>query len=410
MKLKQMVPGMIMLMLLMVMGKNSFGQIEFTEVKTSEDWNKVTEKAKKLNKPIFLDVYATWCGPCKYLEKNVYTNPQLGEYYNAQFVNAKMDGETEFGSVFAQQHHLQAYPTMFFLTPDAQVITQIVGVREADPLKEIGKTVIDNSDKLSYYAANFSTGKLSMEELEKYQSILKTLGQDEKAAEVGASILPSLSEEQILKPENKDILLAASPDIDSKVFKTLKEHKAEFEANWSQEELNQLFGGIFNQTLREAIENKDEQLRDRIISELLPVYLSTPEDIASGTFITKKIYLANTDQWNKYGDLVLSTYKDKYKDDSKFLYTEAYELANNYSYSDDAMGYALSWINQSLDESRSFDNLVLAAYINAIKGNFDQANTCITEAEGMKGLNDDQTKMITELKRVIKQAQGNQEN
>ena len=336
-------------MLLVFSTAQSFSQIKFTEVTNESEWDQVTAKASEAGKPIFLDVYATWCGPCKYLEKNVYTNPDLGDYYNDKYINAKMDGETDFGAVFASEHQLQAYPTMFFLTADAGLITKIVGVREAGPLQEIGKTVVENSDKMAYYSENFSKNNLSLEELQKYQAILTTLGQDDKAAEVGAAILPSLTEEDIMDPKYKDIILAASPDLDSKVFKVLKANKAKFEETWSKEELNQLFGSIFNHTLSEAIAAKDITLRDRIISELLPVYLDKPEDIRSGAFITNKIYFANTDQWKKYAGLVNEQYNSEHKGDDTFLYSQAYEIASNYSFSQDALGYALAWVNQALE-------------------------------------------------------------
>ncbi len=381
----------------------SYSQIEFTEVTNASEWEQLTHKAKKSGKLIFLDVYATWCGPCKYLEKNVYTDPSVGEYYNDKFVNAKMDGETDFGAVFARDHQLEAYPTMFFLTADADLLARIVGVREAGPLKEIGETVKENSDKIAYYEENFPQDNLNLEELRKYQSILSALGQDDKANEVGAAILPGLSEEDIMNPAYKDVILASSPDMHSKVFKILVQHKDKFEETWSKEDLNKLFGEIFNKTLSEAIAKKDVALRDSIISQLLPVYLDKPEDIRSGAYITKKIFFANTDQWKDYGELVSEQYNAEHKGDPAFLYSEAYEVANNFSYSEDALGYALSWVNQAIELDRSFDNILLAAYINGMKGNFDQANKYVAEAENME-LTEEQKTMLNELKKVIVQA------
>ncbi len=404
MKFKAIFIALFSLLLIMASQEETKAQITFTEVKTASDWDQVTQKAQKTGKLIFLDVYATWCGPCKYLEKNVYTNPDLGEYFNAEYVNAKMDGETDFGASFAREHQLEAYPTMFFLTPKADLIARVVGVREAGPLQQIGKTVNENSDSILYFADHFSNKTLNLHELQKYQAILTTLGQDDKASEVGAAILPSLTEADILNPGYKDIILAATPDLNSIVFKVLKANKAKFQQSWSKEELNQLFGTIFNTTLSEAIARKDTALRDSIISELLPVYLDTPEDISSGAYITRKIYFANTDQWKKYGDLVTGQYNDIHKGDDTFLYSEAYEIANNYSFSDDALGYALAWVNQALDLKRSFDNILLAAYVNGMKGNFDKANIYITEAGSLE-ITPDQKNMLEQLKKVLDQAE-----
>ncbi len=50
-------------------------------------------KAKKENKIVFIDAYASWCGPCKMMEKNIFTQKAVGDYYNANFVNARIDME-----------------------------------------------------------------------------------------------------------------------------------------------------------------------------------------------------------------------------------------------------------------------------------------------------------------------------
>ena len=45
------------------------------------------EIAKRENKLIFIDCYTTWCGPCKMLSKFVFTDPEMGEFYNENFIN-----------------------------------------------------------------------------------------------------------------------------------------------------------------------------------------------------------------------------------------------------------------------------------------------------------------------------------
>ena len=74
-------------------------------------WEKGTlmqalEKAKKEgDKMVFLDCYASWCGPCKYMAGTVFTTKEAGDYFNKKFVNIKIDMEKgEYGDAI---HHVQ---------------------------------------------------------------------------------------------------------------------------------------------------------------------------------------------------------------------------------------------------------------------------------------------------------------
>ena len=68
-----------------------------------------------------MDIYATWCGPCKQLKKYTFTDKEAGDYFNANFVNVALDGEQDEGSILAQKFELNAYPTLFFINSDGQL-------------------------------------------------------------------------------------------------------------------------------------------------------------------------------------------------------------------------------------------------------------------------------------------------
>ncbi len=52
-------------------------------------WTKILAKAKEENKLIFVDCYATWCGPCKKMAKEVFPLADVGAFYNANYINVK---------------------------------------------------------------------------------------------------------------------------------------------------------------------------------------------------------------------------------------------------------------------------------------------------------------------------------
>src|SRR5438067_13135693 len=65
-------------------------------------------QAAKLNRPVLLDVGATWCGFCSTMDKESYTNPELAEFINANFVPIKVDFDAD-PKLSARLQRAQAY-------------------------------------------------------------------------------------------------------------------------------------------------------------------------------------------------------------------------------------------------------------------------------------------------------------
>lgn len=118
-------------------GKAAAG-IQFTEGK----WKQILEKAKKEKKMIFFDAYASWCGPCKAMQKYVFTQPNVGEFFNKNFVNVKIDMEEGEGPQLAAIYPLDAYPTLFFMDSNGKVINKNRGGLDPDALINLGKSVL----------------------------------------------------------------------------------------------------------------------------------------------------------------------------------------------------------------------------------------------------------------------------
>jgi len=111
--------------------------IKFTE----GNWAAILKKAKAEKKVIFLDAYTTWCGPCKLLQKNVFTKPEVGALFNQKFINVKVDMESGEGPKLAQKYPLEGYPTLFFIDGDGKIVKQVIGYQNPETLVKIGKAI-----------------------------------------------------------------------------------------------------------------------------------------------------------------------------------------------------------------------------------------------------------------------------
>ncbi|RYY98711.1 MAG: DUF255 domain-containing protein [Chitinophagaceae bacterium] len=132
--------------LLLLSGAAGATGIDFVHDKA---WKDVLAEAKAKNKIIFLDAYATWCGPCKYLQQNVFTDGGVGSFYNDRFINVKMDMEAGEGPALAQQLGVSAYPTLFFINGDGEVLHKKVGATDVAGFLDLGNDAV-NPDKQFY--------------------------------------------------------------------------------------------------------------------------------------------------------------------------------------------------------------------------------------------------------------------
>nr|WP_314774159.1 thioredoxin fold domain-containing protein [uncultured Porphyromonas sp.] len=99
-------------------------------------------EAKRQGKPLFVDFYATWCVPCKKMEKTIFTQPEVGAFFNAKFVNLQLDAEAPENVEIAKKYKIEAFPTLGIIAADGKAIQINVGFMKADELLEMAKTAV----------------------------------------------------------------------------------------------------------------------------------------------------------------------------------------------------------------------------------------------------------------------------
>jgi thioredoxin-related protein len=108
-------------------------------------WNKYDaglKLAAKSKKPIMVDFYTDWCGWCKKLDKNTYTDTAVANYLNSHFVSVKINGESREnldlptgpsnGLNVARSFGVKGYPCIWFLNADGSRINNLSGYRPPD--------------------------------------------------------------------------------------------------------------------------------------------------------------------------------------------------------------------------------------------------------------------------------------
>ncbi|NJK96381.1 MAG: thioredoxin family protein [Bacteroidales bacterium] len=91
---------------------------------------------------VFIDIYASWCGPCKMLKSKTFPNASVGDYYNSNFVNFAIDGEKGEGIKLAEKFGITGYPTLLFVDGNGKLVAKTMGYHNPQEFLELGKTII----------------------------------------------------------------------------------------------------------------------------------------------------------------------------------------------------------------------------------------------------------------------------
>lgn len=87
----------------------------------------VLRRAKAENKPVMLDVVASWCGPCKIMDKTTFADPGVVDWAKKKVISARVDAEKGEGRRISARYQAFSFPTVVFLDGDGNEIDRLVG-------------------------------------------------------------------------------------------------------------------------------------------------------------------------------------------------------------------------------------------------------------------------------------------
>lgn len=105
-------------------------------------WEEALIKAKEENKYVFIDFYATWCGPCKKLKHTSFKDSDVGTYFNKNFINISIDAESKEGIKIARRYGVSSYPTLIITDPTGKQKTRTTGFKKPHILINFGRRIV----------------------------------------------------------------------------------------------------------------------------------------------------------------------------------------------------------------------------------------------------------------------------
>ena len=235
-------------------------------------WKDVLTEARRQRKPVFIDIYTTWCGPCKLMAKQAFPDTKVGEKFNANFINYQIDAEKGEGITVAKQYAVSAYPTSLYVSADGDLIHRAIGyggikgfLAEADKAIEAA----NDPNPLSAMEKQYQRGQRDSEFLAAYLQKRADIGMPNSEA-LGA-YLKTIPEADWKSEKNVALIAGNATTYDPAICDLLLQKLSQTKDDKGEQALiarNQLGECVFrlNQAhFQEAITAKDEQMLADVI-------------------------------------------------------------------------------------------------------------------------------------------------
>jgi len=187
-------------------------------------WQQVKEKAQKENKYIFVDVYATWCGPCKQMDREVYPNQEVGKILNDKFIAVKVQqDQTEKDDAYvkswyadaktiSETYKVEALPSYLFFSPEGELVHRGRGFHDVPAFVAMAKTALANP--IARFHEQLEAYKQGHKDYAAMPRLIKEVKDVEKDEELARDIaknykehyLDKLSEEELCTREHLDFI------------------------------------------------------------------------------------------------------------------------------------------------------------------------------------------------------------
>ncbi len=333
------------------MGQSSTGIAFF-----DGDFNEALEASRAEKKPVFIDAYTVWCAPCKRMDKDVFSQTVVGERYNSDFINVKMDMEKGEGIALAERYGVEAYPTFLFVDGEGHLIHRAIGFHKVDDFLELADIANDPSRQISAYTRRYDSGEKSPEFLYEYAEALRDV-MDPRSADITREYLET--KDNWDDEQSRGLVMEAIEDAESKYFDFFVEKSPDFIEQFGNKAYeDKLFQAVIVSVLKEDITEEEASV---IFQNALP---------EKGGALTYKLKMAGQYRSGSFEDYA-STAWESHK---QYPYDNAMELnviaRNIYRNSSDkkSLKKGIKLAKASVDIWEQYDNLITLSLLYKKRG------------------------------------------
>lgn len=330
--------GVVIIMLLSLFSMPSQANgIEFFEGTFEE----AKELARVESKLIFVDAYAVWCGPCKKMSSNVFPLPEVGEAFNQHYVSMKIDMERGEGLTFREKYPVRAFPTLFFMDEEGEILEVIVGAKSGPDLINLAMKHAAGRKPAKNLAEAYEKGDRSPELILEYITALNASGKS--SLFITNDFLrenPSFDDTLVQK-----IVFEGALESDSKVFDHLIAHRDKIEQLYSKEEVEEKILLACLSTVYKAADYDYEQLKEDAKEKVRKHLPSENKRFSAQADLSYAAVTQQEDAFLKSS----GEYVKVFKKDATKMYQAAALASNNFSKSDKVLREAIKWAEISAD-------------------------------------------------------------
>lgn len=112
---------------------SDLGRIQPIGVQWRTDIRAANRESSQTGLPILMKFSAKWCGPCKLMKRETFSDPALAKMINTCFIPVEVD--TEQNERLARQLRIESVPTTMVISPQGDIVERREGFQSASQLK-----------------------------------------------------------------------------------------------------------------------------------------------------------------------------------------------------------------------------------------------------------------------------------
>ena len=367
-------------------------------------FEEVKAKAKKENKLIFVDAYTTWCGPCKWMAKTVFTNDTVADFFNTNFISTKIDMEKGEGIEFRKKYTIFCFPNLLFIDANGEVVHRRGGGMPPANFIAFAKEAQGSSNTYQAFAKEYETKKSDALFLSAYLEYMsKTCVPYE---DVVTNYFNTQSEDQLTSRANWNMFYAYAKTYNNKAFNHVTNNLNTYYTLYTKDSVDLKLKDVLYKSGQKALFAKKNA--DSTFTVFKTDIAKYPEQIASNVLFHLDLdKYASKKEWNSYGELLL-TKGDLYltAKEHNGIAWKVYENVENSK----VLEKASQWMKKYIDENQNntktslyaeYDTYASLLYKLKLKNEaLAAANEAIKQAKAFNSDYESTEKLIENIKKL----------